>query len=121
MNHKYMGHLFHKGDTGKGAPKMIELKTFRTIHSNDQFEGDAKIGGYQVEVSGLLRLHFCAGDDVTPGYEEYEIAQITIDAGGYDFLGGEQVIGKQLEQLILEEIVEQLSHEQCTLQELWCR
>lgn len=102
---------------------MVELKTFRTIHSNNEFEGDWRIGGYQVELSGLLRLHFCEGDDVTPAYEEYEIAQISIDSGGYDWVADQTPSRANciahIEEAILEEVTKQLSEDQTTLKDLW--
>ena len=110
--------------TSEGAVKMIELRTFETTHSNDEFEGHPNVGGYQVVVSGLLRLHFCAGDFVTPMYEEYEIAEISLTGGGYDNgagigMGVTSSLTPSIKDAILADVIEGLSKEQFVLKELW--
>lgn len=124
MRHKYIGMTINKGDTGKGALKMVELRTFKTTHENDEFDGHPDIKGYRVDVSGLIRLHFCAGDRITPTYEEYEIAEISIDGGGYDNgagidMGVTSSLTPSMIEVILEDVTEKLSEEQIVLKELW--
>lgn len=124
MKRKHIDITINKGDAGKEALKMVELKTFKTTHENDEFDGHPDIKGYRVNVSGLIRLHFCAGNRITPAYEEYEIAEISIDGGGYDNGAGTDMgvtssLSPTMAAAILKDIIEKLSEEQIVLKELW--